>query len=1024
MSIMAAPGPPPSMSIPDAPRIGTAGSPLDPPPRVRSPREGLGLDRKFDSRYAVFKTPRHHRQFRGHAASVSSPPSLIPFVKSLHDHASATSDFPQPSVTSRKFSLQSHPSTTAVAHGHARKASEGGLISYPIVSRIDSLPTFTPDEERRPAPIPTTTINDHRSAPPPPPAPSSAPPALTRRAQPILDEDRTPTPKQRRPSRSSTTTRTSPPPPLDLEFPGGSNYAVFPVKAKSRRRGSSSSATTATDKRSTRHTLRGLRISHAPSSRTSSQYDSSEHENDDEDEADDGDEDDCRDSPMMGRSGSGSYGPRRGSLADSYPGHRRAASEESPRIVQAVTFTRARSAEDVVPTEQALRQFGGSSTSGAPPAAAPVLRAGEAVRTWNTASPALIPISEAKAAKAKAQALDSPTRRTNATTRAAVTKPAMTRTQDDSANSVKISVKSSGAGQPQLELGTAPLARDGTTVCLTSYARPDEVEVSWSCVPKIDAGGRAYTQWEMRFKPRTSSNVAPAHALPPLPTGSISATSNSNFLNYRINASSSPPPGASANYASSSGRAYSTTSPLSQTVDPLAASAANHAIPPPLVADSRRRKSSSTSTSRSDSFSQGTSFSSESSSGPVTPASSIHGHRRRKSSSTSDFGTFDDRKELPPPLPTKTMTPSYFDIPIPSSIPPARAPAAARSQERSVSPSRQTRSSSYNIGRHASPVDYSNQVPRSASVPEAAIRTYCPIPTSSASVKSPSRDNRFVRCLPPSGEAVIDLASLAASTACSTGGSSGVKPLHSSSGGSFLASRKQSIAPPPSLSIPPLPVGVDESPSPSGSGGGLVANRITSPFTPSPLGRSANNSVATATGSGVSTAASSSSSSCSLASLDHNRTPTRSTHFHPSQVLSRGSTTPIPSPPPFDATAASHYSIIEHKDASHFEGGGTSEELVSRGPSRSLSRSLSPSPSPSFSDIEAFQARGRGDVDEDDDEQEDDGRMARLRQGKRMMSRWSDTETEEDEEADGKAQAGLTSWGRIPDSNTTTDEDE
>lgn len=50
--------------------------------------------------------------------------------------------------------------------------------------------------------------------------------------------------------------------------------------------------------------------------------------------------------------------------------------------------------------------------------------------------------------------------------------------------------------------------------------------------------------------------------------------------------------------------------------------------------------------------------------------------------------------------------------------------------------------------------------------------------------------------------------------------------------------------------------------------------------------------------------------------------------------------------------------------------------------------------------------------------------MARNRQGKRMMSRWSDTETEEDEELENSnsKREGLTSWGKLPDSNTTDEE--
>jgi hypothetical protein len=180
---------------------------------------------------------------------------LIPFVKSLHSSSPASAP-PAPSVTSRKFSLQSTTTSNGGGYGgHSRKGSEG-LISYPIVSLRDTLPTFTPDEERRPAPIPTTTINDQRSAPPPPPLPQSR--------TTTVDEDRTPTPQQRRPSR---TTR-SPPPPLDLEF-AGSNYSVFPVRqsATKIRRGSNATMTERMEKvpsnsSSSSGRIRGLRISH------------------------------------------------------------------------------------------------------------------------------------------------------------------------------------------------------------------------------------------------------------------------------------------------------------------------------------------------------------------------------------------------------------------------------------------------------------------------------------------------------------------------------------------------------------------------------------------------------------------------------------------------------------------------------------------------------------------------------------------------------------------------------------------
>ncbi|GAA5902961.1 uncharacterized protein JCM6883_002647 [Sporobolomyces salmoneus] len=136
------------------------------------------------------------------------------------------------------------------------------------------------------------------------------------------------------------------------------------------------------------------------------------------------------------------------------------------------------------------------------------------------------------------------------------------------------------------------------------------------------------------------------------------------------------------------------------------------------------------------------------------------------------------------------------------------------------------------------------------------------------------------------------------------------------------------------------------------------------------------------------------------------RTPTRSTHFSASKL----STTPTLSPPSSaNAATTSYYTLNKDYYDSRREGGGgrggTSEELLSR---QSRSRSLSPSatPSPAFSNDEF------------------DETMTYMRHGKRMMSRWSDTETEEDDESSRRDTEGLTSWGTIPDANTTTDDED
>jgi len=641
-----------------------------------------------------------------------------------------------------------------------------------------------------------------------------------------------------------------------------------------------------------------------------------------------------------------------------------------------MTFTRTKSAEDVFPSD--------SEPSAIRPA-----------QSWNTASPALIPISEVKAkAKAKAQAgggaaispAGVPPKPVTPTRISPTKVPEPPRPLSAGAtNSISISVKDSSNATK--DFGRASLGSDGVTVCLKSYNKPEDMEVSWTCVPRLDEEGRAFTQWEMKFRPRldpTSSSGLPSQAPPPLPAPPLSSA-NSNFLNYRINGHSSSSTSPFAHPPTL--RQPSTTSPLSQaTVDPLLSSGS-------LPSVERRRKSSSTSTSRSDSFSNGTSFSSESSVGPPTPASYLASSqasptRRRKSSSISHtLATYDFGDSKPPPLPTST-TSSYFDIPVP--------PLSKPAHDEQISPSRTSRSSSYNPGAGANQrsrqfsIDPSVYVPRSASVPDAGVLV-------SAPVKSP-RDNRFARCLPPANEAKVDLFSL------STTSTSNSAPSSSSSPSSFLASRNNLnggggsssgrkgsfCTPPPHLSLPSSTTTIAEELSSHGPHSG---SSVTSPFAPSPLGRNV------------------------VYLSDQNRTPTRPTHFNlPPCKLT---TTPSPPPPPPkyqppSSSTESSFTTATESSLSSFgialrgggRDGGTSEELTSLSPALSI------------------------DEDEDEEAEEEEAeeeafgrRMARNRQGKRMMSRWSDTETEEDEELENiKRSEGLTSWGKLPDSNTTDEE--
>ncbi|GAA5931146.1 uncharacterized protein JCM15063_002557 [Sporobolomyces koalae] len=954
------------LPIPDAPRIGTAGSPLDPPlPANRGPQEGLGLggidmpegmkgtvqaledaraqsnDRRVDGRYAVFQQPRIR-----HAASVSSPPSLIPFIKSLaaSTNASTSSQPSAPQNTYRKYSLQSAP--LKQSYGHARKVSED-MISYPIVTRTDSASTFTPDSERRPAPMPSTVIND------------SQPPAS---ARPTTDLDQTPVPSQpRRTSRPR-----SPPPPLDLGFPGASNFAHFPLKkpmgstAKARRASDESSTKSKLEKASLKSSassiasrLEGLRISRvrfvsslarrfenvpidiiAPKNPAQSSYPSSSHYETSEDDA----SPDLRDNL-----------PTFPTVIPVSRVHRRTVSEESPRIVQAVTFSRAKSAEDVNPSE--------------------VLK--QSTRTWNTASPALIPISEVKAAKAKANsrlqgdrtATSSPVRRLSAvSSRPSSSKPVEDLPRPSSAgslNSIGISVKDT-LNASSRDMGKASMGRNGITICLKSYNRPEDLEVSWSVVPRVDEDGKAYTQWEMKFSPRvstpTTSGPPPSQPLPPVPMSSFASTANSNFLNYRMNA---PNPGSAGRIPRSTERPQPSTISPSQPVDPLAA------VPCSATVD-RRRKSSSTSisTSRSDSFSTGTSFSSESSLALPTPPGLSHtfaSGRRRKSSTPGHLHSSSHDFDSCPPLPA----PSYFDIPVPPT-----------SLTESTSPSRTSRASSYNAGRtrQLSIDPGSTFIPRSASVPEVGLYASASVGNK---VKSPARDNRLARCLPPTSEAHVDLALLASDD------------LPHNSFAASRSTRKASIAPPATLS---LPIPTTET--------GSFGLNPTSPFTPSPLGRSFAKTVGP------------DSEQC--------RTPTK-TQFKPKLT-----TTPSPSPPPLvqppalqsihqvsmpaskPSVVAPTPIVVESLDPAYGQDGSISEELSQLSPSLSIPTEFN-----------------QGHEDDDDDEEEEDvefdNRLAQLRQGHRMMSRWSDTETEEDE-VDSAKIVGLTSWGRIPDSITTDEE--
>ncbi|TNY17172.1 hypothetical protein DMC30DRAFT_137769 [Rhodotorula diobovata] len=130
----------------------------------------------FDARFKPLKTPRTR-----HAPSLSSPPSLAPFAASLKASAA-----PPPVPTSRMSVVGAAPPSAAAAAGAPTSASSkrtalkhlsGGLISYPMVARFDSTPTYTP-----PPKVPPIATSVAAKVPPPPPP--SGPPSSSSSSEP------------------------------------------------------------------------------------------------------------------------------------------------------------------------------------------------------------------------------------------------------------------------------------------------------------------------------------------------------------------------------------------------------------------------------------------------------------------------------------------------------------------------------------------------------------------------------------------------------------------------------------------------------------------------------------------------------------------------------------------------------------------------------------------------------------------------------------------------------------------------
>ncbi|GAA5846722.1 hypothetical protein JCM9279_003427 [Rhodotorula babjevae] len=601
-----------------------------------------------EPRSRASKTPRTR-----HLPSHSSPPSLAPFTANLKASAA-----PAPAAPTSRMSvlgaapptMSSAASTSSSSKRPLAKQLSSGLISYPMVARIDSTPTFTP-------------------APEVPPIPTSLPTKVAPPAAAISKVEAKKAVKAR-------------PPPVKVSSNQSGSSFLSPLKSRFSRGGKDKDLALVQDEddedgRSRSRTRRSkvdtliaenqaaikaafpdvVSPAAAPAAaepspevdlsitmpRRNSAWDSRttdillERARAADEAATTGI---VLGSPIHDLSSSA---PVQSSMPPPRPSHRRGTSDESPQIVQEA-FARIADLYDDVSRPSTLYS---SRTSTA--------------TTTNSRRPSAVSAATSSALKARErpQSVQAPSKPPLATvakvddaffppavglsTAPSVT-PSMSRrpssvprTPLSTSNSIGISVREGAAPAPR-EVARAALGADGLTVSLRSYHRPEELEVGWVCLPRIDDEGRPYTSWEIRLKPR-ASGAAPA--VPPLQASTSSlpeplrsrtpSTSAATFLNYRMNASSTP---ASSNATDLSGMYPPTSAP------PSAPSSRRpsqlHSPTTPTSAAPPRKLSG-----RSEASSYGGSFSSDSS-----YATTLSGGRRPKLSVSSIATTMTEG--LPP----------------------------------------------------------------------------------------------------------------------------------------------------------------------------------------------------------------------------------------------------------------------------------------------------------------------------------------------------------------------------------------
>ncbi|KPV71922.1 uncharacterized protein RHOBADRAFT_56301 [Rhodotorula graminis WP1] len=600
-----------------------------------------------DPRTRTSKTPRTR-----HLASHSSPPSLAPFAASLNPAAPPPPAAPPsrvPGLGTPSSTAAAAPTSTTMSSSSKRplaKQLSSGLISYPMVARIDSTPTFTPAPEVPPIPI------SHPSSKVAPPS------AATSKVEVKKVVRGRPPPIKVNGTQSGSSFLS----PLKSRFSrGGKEKEAAPAqdeddedgRSRSRSRRSKVDTLIAENEAAIKAAFPDVVSAAAPAAepspeadlditmpRKNSAWDSSatdillERARAADEAATTGI---ALGSPFHDLSSSA---PVQSSVQPPRPAHRRGTSDESPRIVQDA-FARIADLYDDRSRSSATYSSRTSTTansrrpSAVSAATSSALKGRE--RPRSVQPPSKPPLGTvAKVDDAFFPPTAGPSTAPSVTPSMSRRPSSVPRAPLSTSNSIGISVREGAAPAPR-EVARAAFGADGLTVSLRSYHRPEELEVGWVCLPCVDDEGRPYTSWEIRLKPR-ASGAAPVvpplqsstSSLPEPPRARTPSTSAATFLNYRMNASSSTAPAVAAD---PSGMYPPTSAP---SAPPSRRPSQHHSPTTPTSAAAPRKLSG-----RSEASSYGGSFSSDSS-----YMTTLSGGRRPKLSVSSIATTMTEG--LPP----------------------------------------------------------------------------------------------------------------------------------------------------------------------------------------------------------------------------------------------------------------------------------------------------------------------------------------------------------------------------------------